>query len=255
MNYPEMIDGAFPIAGGVIIQCEPTAYADLEVRRLQRETPLVIVHAKNDNVVKHSYSSYAFSGFLDDGFPMIRLIDETQVGHAFGLLPIDDAIQWLELMSSDEPAEIVQSIDELVQQGRMRDAVALLNRLELMQVDAEIIEPANAIRAQIEDKIKQQSARFRDLIKVNENADWVEPFLEFRSEYQFAPTADEAMQEFTRLRQQHEEPAEKIFNEARVLFRDQNADAGYDKYQEIVDNYYASTSYQRVKKWIADRKE
>lgn len=51
MNTPELFAGAFPMSCALIIQCEPRAYADEELKAAQRRLPIAIVHAKDDRVV------------------------------------------------------------------------------------------------------------------------------------------------------------------------------------------------------------
>ena len=39
-----------------------------------------------------------------------------------------------------------------------------------------------------------------------------------------------------------------------AAFQQEKRDEGYAKYQEIVDKYYAASSYRNVKRWLAERK-
>jgi hypothetical protein len=54
MNFLELIAGAFSISAGVIFQCEPDAYNNETLRKLQRAILLAIVHGKNDSTVSFS---------------------------------------------------------------------------------------------------------------------------------------------------------------------------------------------------------
>ncbi len=42
--------------------------------------------------------------------------------------------------------------------------------------------------------------------------------------------------------------------EARSLFQQGRRDEGYAKAKEVVDAYYASSSYRTAKRWLAERK-
>ena len=42
-------------------------------------------------------------------------------------------------------------------------------------------------------------------------------------------------------------------NEARAAFQQGNKDQGYAKYQEVVDKYYAASSYRNAKRWLGER--
>jgi predicted esterase len=101
MNYPELIDGAIPISGGLIVQCEPEAYEDDELIAAQRRVPLAIVHGTTDNVVSFDMSAYAHGQFEKAGFSKLKLFAHQTAGHRFAFLPIDEAVKWIE--SIDEP--------------------------------------------------------------------------------------------------------------------------------------------------------
>src|SRR6185503_13618348 len=98
--------GAFPISAGLIMQCEPSAYAEEAVRAAQRRVPLAIVHASNDSVVNFGSGTYAAEAFEDEGFPLVRMFSDDQAGHRFAFLPVGKAIAWLESMSSDDAAAL-----------------------------------------------------------------------------------------------------------------------------------------------------
>jgi predicted esterase len=97
MNFPEKIAGAFPVSAGVIMQCEPAAFADEKLRAAQRAVPLAIIHSKQDAMVPFSAGEHAAKLFNDAGWPKMQFfIDDSGAGHRFALLPIDQAIHWLE---------------------------------------------------------------------------------------------------------------------------------------------------------------
>ena len=57
MFYPELVAGAFPVAGNLLVQCEPSYFADDEwakLREAQRRIPIAIVHGQKDDVVEFS---------------------------------------------------------------------------------------------------------------------------------------------------------------------------------------------------------
>src|SRR4051794_19616958 len=130
MNYPELFDGAMPIAAGLIFQCEPTAYTDEKVRGQQRKRPLVILHGEKDPLVPVSMGRSAYESFLDDGFPMLRLLAAKDATHAFISLPFEEGIRWLESMTSDDPRALLASADRAFGRREYRDALAYLQRAQ-----------------------------------------------------------------------------------------------------------------------------
>jgi predicted esterase len=257
MNYPEHIAGAFPISANVIFQCEPSAYADDKLRAAQRSVPLAIIHGKSDPVVGFSAGEYAATLFGQAGWPTFRFFaDESPAGHRFGLLPVGDAIRWLEAHTTDDPARLLAFAEErLKAKGGYRDAVAALNRARALKPDRNVKARLDALSREIDDKAAAGAKEFLPKIRDGqEGKTWVDAFLAYRDDFEFAPAAREVMQAFDALRAQHNGPAQKAQSEANAAFQQGKRDEGYAKYQEIVDKHYAAASYRNVKRWLAERK-
>ena len=86
------------------------------------------------------------------------------------------------------------------------------------------------------------------------NGSWIDGFLAFRDDFEFARSAQQAMAAFAKLRTIHEETARKALGEARQLFQQGKQDEGYQKYQEIVENDYALSLCRNVKQSLDERK-
>ncbi len=254
MHYPEKIAGAFPISCEVMIQCEPDVYNDEALRAAQRSVPLAIVHGKNDPNIGFSSARYAADLFGENGWPGLRLFTSDTAGHKFMLLPVDEAIRWLEAMASDDPKILVDFGEKQAKAGRYRDAIAALKKAKgLKQADA-AKQRADRLRASINTKAKAKASEFLVKIKANRNSSWVDGFLAFRDEFEFADGARPAMEAFETLRKRHEPAAQRAFQEAITLFRQGKQADGYAKYQEIVDKYYSSSRYRNIKEQLKARK-
>jgi len=255
MNFPEMIAGAFPISAGVIIQCEPGAYADEKLKAAQRAVPLAIVHGRQDPVVKFDMGQYAATLFGDAGWPAFRLFaDDTGAGHMFARLPVNQAIRWLEAQASDDPAKLLEFAERRLKAKGYRDAVAALNRARGMKLDDAAKQRLDRLDRQVDAEAAGGAKEFLARIKDSADHGWIEPFLAYRDSFEFAPAAGEVMRAFDALRAEHAGPAKKLMNEARAAFQKGRRDDGYAKCQEIVDHYYAAPAYRVVKRWLAERK-
>ena len=254
MHYPEFFSGAFPVAGGMVIQADPTAFDDADLRSLQREIPIAIVHAPNDPVVNYSMSTGAFRSFVNDGFPMIRLIDDTRSGHMFANLPINRAIEWLETMTSDVPADILKSVNELWEDEQFHDALGLSHRLGSMTLDGSATTELNEFKAIVSAHVSSDAERLLQLITANADGTWVEDYHTFYSDFGFADDAKPVVAAYRELAKTHQEAGNKLYGEARRLFQQQKQDEAYAKCQKIVDKFYASTRYRTVKTWLENRK-
>jgi hypothetical protein len=254
MNFPEKIAGAFPISCGLMFQCEPDAYKDEALRAAQRLVPLAIVHARNDPMQEFSMSQYAAGAFGEHGWPGLRLFASDTAAHMFMRLPVGEAIRWLEAMASDDPEVLVAFAEKQAEAGRYRDAVAALRNLKgLKQTDAQK-QRADRVRASIDAKAKPKADAFLPQIQANKDGSWVDDFLAFRDEFEFADAARPAMEAFDALRKQQEPAAQKAFQDALMLFRQGKRDEGFAKYREIVEKDYASTRYRNIKEQLEARK-
>ena len=60
------------------------------------------------------------------------------------------------------------------------------------------------------------------------------------------------MAAFDDLRGKQDPPAAKLIGEARGLFQQGRRDEGHAKAKEIVEKYYASSSYGLAKRWLGE---
>ena len=254
MNSPELIRGAFPISAGVIFQCEPSAYADAKLKAAQRGVPLAIVHGKTDPMVPFSMGEYAHGLFLDAGWPALRLFSDPTAAHMFARLPVGPAIRWLEVMASDDPKALLDFAEKRWKESGRRDAIAAVVRLKPMKLDPAARARLGALAAKVDAEVAPKAKGYLASIRAAKGTAWVDGFLAFRDDYASADAASEAMAAFDALRAKHDEPARKLMGEARGLFQQGQRDKGYAKAREVVDKYYASSSYRLARQWLAERK-
>lgn len=254
MNSPEVVLGAFPISAGVIFQCEPSAYADAKLKAAQRGVPLAIVHGKTDPMVSYSMGEYAHGLFLDAGWPALRLFSDDRAAHMFARLPVGPAIRWLEVMTSDDPKALLDFAERRWKESGRRDAVAAIHRSKSLKLDPAAQARRDKLSVTIDAEVAPKAKSYLESIRAAKDNAWVDGFLAFRDDYAIAPAASEAMAAFDALRAKHDEPARKLIGEARGLFQRGRRDEGYAKAKEVIDSYYASSSYRLAKGWLAERK-
>lgn len=254
MNYPDLFDGAMPIAGGLIFQCEPTAYEDAKVREQQRKRPLVILHGGKDPLVSPSMGTAAYAAFLDDGFPMLRLMLAKDATHAFISLPFEDGIRWLESMASDDPRALLKSAEQAFARRDYRDAVAYLQRAQELDSGGKQAAARAALRQKVEQLAAGPAKVLEEKIRKAEGNAWVADFDAFRQQFEFTDAAGGVMAEYSKLRKEHESPAEKLWADVRQAFKDGKKDEGYRICTEIVSRYYASSFYRYARQTLAERR-
>jgi predicted esterase len=254
MNSPEAIAGAFPVSAGLIFQCEPSAYADVKLKAAQRAVPLAIVHGKTDPLVAFDSGSYAAGLFGDSSWLAFRFFADDNAAHMFARLPVGPAIRWLEVMASDDPKVLLDFADRRLKENGFRDAIAATRRAATLKLDPASKTRLDRLTKAIDAKAAAKAKTFLAAIRADKNNSWVDGFLAFREEYEFAPAASEAMAAFNDLRARHDPPAQKAIGEARGCFQRGQRDQGYAKAKEVVSTYYASSSYRLAKKWAAEQK-
>jgi predicted esterase len=254
MNFPESMAGAFPISCGVIFQCEPDAYDDETLRKTQRAVPLAIVHGKNDPAMGFSMGQYAATLFGEADWTAIRFLPDDTAGHMFGRLPVGAAIRWLESHASSDPPSLINFAASQLSKKDFRDAIAAVRRARTLKLDEDQKRQLDELTRSINTQVSVGAAKYLPLIHQAKDSSWIDDFLSFRDDFEFAGVAHEVMATFTELRARHQDPAKKAFDEARQLFQQGKQDEGYAKYREIIEKYYASPVYRNVKRWLEDRK-
>jgi predicted esterase len=231
---------------GLWIQSEPSAFEDESLRAAQRRGAIAVVHGENDPVVAYSQGKSSFDSLIDAGFPAAHLFTDKSAGHMFARLPIEEAVRWLEQITSDESKSLVAFAEQSVESGEYRDALAAINRVRQLNSD-QYASRVDELTRRIDRQAEPAAARLAQAMESATSDDWVEQFFAFRLQFHFAPAAERAMNAYQRLRDEHEQPATKLWNEARAAFNKGDQAAGYSKNDEIVQKYYASSWYRYAK--------
>lgn len=249
MNYPDLVDGVFPVSGGLIIQCEPEAYDNAAHQALQRNVPIAIVHGTSDPTVSFGMSQHANDVLLDAGFPAVRMFTSPDAGHRFAMLPVEDAVRWLESFQSDGPG-LAAAAAGAAREGDTRTALALLARLATK-------DPANPERAALEatiDRAAQQEAPgLLKSIREAKGPQWVPAFRRYRAKFEGSASAKPVIDAYLELRAAHQPLAQRAFEQAQECFQNGNEPGGFAAFEQITAKYYASTLYDMAAKAIADR--
>jgi predicted esterase len=254
MHSPEAIAGAFPVSAEVIIQCDPAVFDDAKLKAAQRAVPLAIVHGKNDPLVAFDSGVYAAGLFGDAGWPAFRFFTDDNAAHMFGRLPVGPAIRWLEVMTSDDPKALLDFAERKLKEKGNRDAIAAARRARGLTLDAASKTRLDRLTKSLDALAAPKAKTFLAAIRANKGNAWVDGFLSYRDEFEFAPAAADAMAAFNALRAEQDPLAQKAMGEARGFFQKGQRDQGYAKAREVVEKYCASSSYRLAKKWVAEQK-
>ncbi len=252
MHSPEVVAGAFPISAEVMIQNDPAVFDDEALKAKQRAIPLAIVHGKTDPQVGFSGATYGVGLFLDAGWPAVRLFADDRAGHMFARLPVGPAIRWLETLTSDDPAVLVGFAERRFKEKAPRDAIAAIQRAKTLKLDAPLKARLDKVSKEVDSLAASKARVFLEAMKAKKNLRWVNDFLAFREQYEYADSASAAMKAFNALRAEQNEPAKKLIGEAQALFNQNKRPDGFVLVQQVADKYPASTSYRQAKIWLAE---
>ena len=151
------------------------------------------------------------------------------------------------------PRTLLDFADRRLKELAHRDVIAAIVAQALGFVDQDK-ERLNHLKESIDALAAPRAKMYLEAIKAGKDNAWVDGFLAFRDEFEYADAAAEVMKAYDALRAKHDTPAQKAMGEARGLFQQGRRDDGYAKAKEVVDKYYASSSYRLAKKWLAERK-
>ena len=162
-------------------------------------------------------------------------------------LPVEEAIRWLEAMTSEDPAALLDFAQKQLDAGEWRDAMGAVLRAREFDKGGAQKARAEEIERKIDAKCAPDAKALAKAIAENRNNKWVDDFWEFRRQFGCAPAAEDCIRAYEKLKAQHSKPANDLFWAARNERDEKTRKA---KYQEIVDKYYASSWWILVKDWV-----
>ncbi len=249
MFYPDLVDGAVPMSCNLLVQCEPGDFDDEEHIAKQRRVAIAHVHGENDPLVEYSAAEHCYESMQDGGIEALRLFSHPTAGHMFALLPVEPAVRWLEGVTASDPAELAAFAERCLDEGDARGAIAALRRAEARDADAAVAESAARLWERVQADGADEASRLAVAIGKNADGAWVDDFWEFRRQYAYAPSAEEAMTLYAKLREKHGKPAQDLFYEARG---EQDPERRRELLQRILDDYYASRWFRIASRWVEE---
>lgn len=249
MHFPEDIDGTFPVAGGLIIQSEPDVFDDQELVGFQKATPMAIVHGKKDNVVRYSSAAYAHNRFIGHGFGKVKLISP-EAGHPYDFLPINHAIEYLDMMTTDDATALVEYATSQAEQKNWREVGLAIEQAKVIDAGALF----SRITETYETEARKEADKQTKAVTDNLGNDWVDDFVQWADQFGTSNTAVQAMTAWQALRNEHTKPAAEAMKAAKKAFAKRQSTEGYKYYEEIATKYYAAPIYRQVRQSLENRK-
>ena len=250
MSYPETFAGALLMSCGIVIQAEPDAFDDADLRRAQREMAVAVVHGTADQAVDFSSGSYNFDRFRESAFPYAGFFT-ADVAHGYDFLPFADAIRWMDALTTTDAKALLAYGKKRLEERGWRDVAAVCLRAHALKKSSKAFKD---LEAALDAEAGKDLARWTEAVKENRDASWIDGFLRWKEQFEFAPAAEPVMKEFAKLREAHDAEAERLIGEARKAFRENDQEGGWANYREVLDKHYCATRYSVVKRWVENRR-
>jgi predicted esterase len=256
MHFPQLFDGALPMAGDCWMQNEPNLWEDNEeMLAKQMRIPIAIIHGKADPVVSFSQGEHAFGVFHTMGYPKLRLFAPERLGHQFGLSPVGEALTWLDAMNGIEPKAGLKAAGKWAKArewGWVHAAgLAYSAREDLGGSDQakarKLITAAEAAAAKAAPEMQALLEEETDPRK------WLPAFWEFRHQYGRTEAAKSLIDSYTARRQEQRQAGAAIWREAFGNNRQGNKDKCFELLEKLLqDAPYSFDAYYAVA-WLDAR--
>ena len=247
MYFPDLVAGAFPMSCNLLVQCEPDGF-DAGKAMQQRNVALAVMHGKRDDVVDYGSGAYCHMRMIDGGFPFVRLFAPDNVGHQFGLMPVDEAVRWLAAVSSDDPEVLIASAEKAADETRWRDVGALVQRAKERKAAGPLVARADEVQKKLTAAAWPAANKLGPAID-NDGGEaagkWVDDFLAFRRDFGTAEAAAPVIAAYARLRKAQKKQGDELFGKWRSAEKGARAAI----YEQIVATCYATKWYEAVKLW------
>ncbi|MBK9384916.1 MAG: hypothetical protein IPN34_08885 [Planctomycetes bacterium] len=244
--YPQLVAGAFPVSGNLLVQCEPDAFRDAQLIAAQRALPFAIVHGENDGIVEFSAATYSLDRFDDGGFPAVRLFADPHAAHMFARLPIEPAVRWLAAQSSPDPQVLAELAKAELQAERPRTASAAALRAQALKAKGAALAASQSVLKQLEKLAASEQKTLKKAMQVNADGSWVDAFLSYRSRFALLPSSKALLERHAELRKAQEKQGEKLFYAARGAGSDAQRK---ELQQQLLRTCYATKWYPLVRSW------
>lgn len=256
MHYPDLFQGAFPMAGDCWMQNEPNLWeGEPETMARQKKIPIAVIHGRVDPVVAFAQGEHAYKVFLAACYPKLRFFAPEKLGHQFMLSPVDEALDWLDAMNVADPKKSLSAAEVWLKQKEWgwaaQVALAVQNSADADETNRQ---QATAIMQQVEDAASAATVDISSKIKSDSSGSWVSDWFEFHRQFGATTKAQKMVENYFKRRGDQREAAEKLFGEAIVLFRDEKKKPeAYVKLEQLLREYPCTYHAFYAKDWLDQR--
>ena len=216
MHYPDLFDGAFPMAGDCWMQNEPNLWETKpEMMAKQKEIAIAVIHGRADPIVNFSQGEHAYGVFLAMGYPKLRFFAPEKLGHQFGLSPVPEALEWLDAMTAHDPGEAMKMARDWFRVGEWgwvnQSARAVIANRES---DSRTLATAKNAIAAVEKEALEAAAKMRESITSKPAREWLPEWFEFRRQFGASDAAKDLVEKYQSAREKERQEGAALFRKA-----------------------------------------
>jgi poly(3-hydroxybutyrate) depolymerase len=219
--FPDLYQGAFPMAGDCWMQNEPNLWEDKpEVLAKQKAIAIAVIHGKKDPVVQFSQGQHAHDVFLAMGYPRLRLFAPEHLGHEFMLSPVAEALEWIDAMVGDDAAKQVAKASEWAKANEWGWAVeAARGVAEAKKAPAGPKSGAKTVLKGAEAAAKKAVKGMGASMDGGKPEEWVPKWFEFRRLFGNTEAAGPLVEKYEALRAAQRGAGKDLFQKARADYQ------------------------------------
>jgi predicted esterase len=244
LNYPELYQGAFPMAGDCWMQNEPNLWENKpDVLQKLRQIPIAVIHGKADPVVLFSQGEHAYDCFRAMGWTKLRLFAPEKLNHMFGIAPIDEALEWLETVNGNNEKKALSLAKKWAKDGEwgwVRHAVKGTSA-------------AAGVEKAAEDAAAKALPAVLEAMKGNPKK-WVPTWVEFWRIHGESAAAKIAVEDYLNKREQERATAAEIFSQSQAAFRSSNENEAYQHLEKLLQTGAHTYQGYFAWKWLSEKK-
>ena len=254
LHYPDLYDGAIPMAGDCWMQNEPNLWEDKpEMLAKQKRIAIAVIHGKKDPVVRFSQGEHAYGVFEAMGYPKLRFFAPERLGHQFMLSPVGEALDWLDAMTGLNPKKSGQLTGKWAQEGEWGWAVQGAQAIQSQKrVPSSSRGVAKKVLRAAEVAAKKELKAMAESMASEPPLQWIPRWFEFRQKFGATKAAAPLVQRYEELRNEQRAVAEGLIDKAWGLYRGDRDEEAKDVMREILEKapatYQAHYAVRQLKK-------
>jgi pimeloyl-ACP methyl ester carboxylesterase len=254
MLFPDLYQGAFPMAGDCWMQNEPNLWEEKpEVMEKQKRIAIAVIHGKKDPVVAFRQGKHGHDVFLAMGYPRLRLLAPEHLGHEFMLSPVPEAIEWIDATVGDDPARRAAKAAEWAKAGEWGWAVEAARGIATAKkAPAASKSGSKTVLKGAEAAAKKALKGMAASMEGGKPEEWVPRWLEFRRLFGGTEAARPLVEKYEALRAAQRAAGRDLFRKAQAAFGANEKEGGRAALREILEKAPATYEARYAIEWLAE---